>query len=224
MTSIHHTATPAGGPTTLPHDLRDLRAVAGWGAAHIAEEEEQTDTRFFHRFFRRSNHDTTRHETAVSLDLDCAVFMLDAHGKLPADEYFVFYNNPMSPDGAVQLLADDLGAAADYDGDGDALLIHLDRVAGKINELEFTISIYQGGNNQRFNLGQVEDIHLSLYDTSGGQTPGRLIGRIDLQGDQHTNTGAVLARLRRTDTGWQLLPAHADGEPGGLQALAERHI
>ena len=36
------------------------------------------------------------------LDLDASVFMVGSNGKLPADEFFVFYNNLKSPDGALR--------------------------------------------------------------------------------------------------------------------------
>ena len=35
-------------------------------------------------------------------DLDASAFMLGHNGRLITDEFFVFYNNQLSPDGAVQ--------------------------------------------------------------------------------------------------------------------------
>ena len=46
--------------------------------------------------------------TGFDFDLDASAFMLGSNKKLPKDEYFVFYNNQKSPDGAVESTGDDL--------------------------------------------------------------------------------------------------------------------
>ena len=37
-------------------------------------------------------------DTGAAFDLDASVFMLGATGKIPGEQYFVFYNNKESPD------------------------------------------------------------------------------------------------------------------------------
>ena len=49
------------------------------------------------------------------IDLDASVFMLGNNGKLIADEYFVFYNNLKSPDGALQHTGDNRTGTGDED-------------------------------------------------------------------------------------------------------------
>ena len=44
----------------------------------------------------------------ADFDLDASAFMLGENHKLPQDEFFVFYNNLQSPDGAVSSSGDDL--------------------------------------------------------------------------------------------------------------------
>ena len=44
--------------------------------------------------------------TGKEADLDASVFMIGKNGKLPEDEFFVFYNNLTSPDGAIVRLDD----------------------------------------------------------------------------------------------------------------------
>ena len=49
-------------------------------------------------------------------DLDASAFMLGENHKLPRDEFFVFYNNLKSPDGAVESMGDDrTGGSSDGD-------------------------------------------------------------------------------------------------------------
>jgi tellurium resistance protein TerD len=45
-------------------------------------------------------------DTGTAFDLDASVFMIGENGKIPQDEYFVFYNNLNSPDGSVKHLGD----------------------------------------------------------------------------------------------------------------------
>ena len=44
--------------------------------------------------------------SGYDFDLDASAFMLGANKKLPKDEFFVFYNNQKSPDGAVESTGD----------------------------------------------------------------------------------------------------------------------
>ena len=52
-------------------------------------------------------------------DLDASVFMIGSNGKLPKDEFFVFYNNLNSPDGSVQHTGDVLEASGGNDDDDE---------------------------------------------------------------------------------------------------------
>ena len=40
--------------------------------------------------------------SGFDFDLDASAFMLGENKKLPQDDFFIFYNNPKSPDGAVE--------------------------------------------------------------------------------------------------------------------------
>ena len=51
-----------------------------------------------------------------TIDLDASVFMVGASGKVPADEYFIFYNNLKSPDGGLQHTGDNRTGLGDHKG------------------------------------------------------------------------------------------------------------
>ena len=61
-------------------------------------------------------------DTGSAFDLDASVFMLGNNGKIPAEQYFVFYNNLTSPDGSVQHSGD----SRTGEGSGDDELIQID--------------------------------------------------------------------------------------------------
>jgi tellurium resistance protein TerD len=69
--------------------------------------------------------DTNASTTGAAFDLDASVFILGANSKLVGDDYFVFYNNAKSPDGAVTHTGDNL--TGDGDGDDESILVVLSK-------------------------------------------------------------------------------------------------
>lgn len=61
------------------------------------------------------------------VDLDASAFMLASNGRIPNDNYFVFYNNQESPDHAVRSSGDDRsgGSNAGSDSDDESLYVNL---------------------------------------------------------------------------------------------------
>ena len=63
--------------------------------------------------------------TGYDFDLDASAFMLGSNGKIPKDEFFVFYNNQKSPDGSVESMGDNLDGTDTEEGEDDET-IHVD--------------------------------------------------------------------------------------------------
>ncbi len=66
-------------------------------------------------------------------ELDLACFALTAHERVPGDDWFVFYNQPASPKGAILL-----------DPDRAAFLINLDVLPATIRKCVFTATLSHG--------------------------------------------------------------------------------
>ena len=81
--------------------------------------------------------------TGYDFDLDASAFMLGESGRIPTDEYFVFYNNPKSPDGSVESTGDDLTGGNSDGGDDETINVDLSKVDPKIQEIVFTATIYK---------------------------------------------------------------------------------
>ena len=77
--------------------------------------------------------DTNSSSTGSAFDLDASVFILGDNKKLIADEYFVFYNNLKSPDGAVEHTGDNLTGAGD--GDDEQIKVDLSLADSKASEI-----------------------------------------------------------------------------------------
>lgn len=76
-----------------------------------------------------------------SYEIDTSVFMLGTEGKIPDEQYFVFYNNPQSLDGSVQYLEHPLSSNS-LEGKTQ-IWIDIDRIDTQIEELVFVVTIHE---------------------------------------------------------------------------------
>ncbi|MDE5122269.1 MAG: TerD family protein, partial [Trichodesmium sp. St19_bin1] len=102
-------------------------------------------------------------DTGSGFDLDASVFMLGNNGKIPAEQYFVFYNNLTSPDGSVQHSGD--SRTGEGSGDDELIQIDLAKVDQVIQEVLFVVTIHEA-DARRQNFGQVRNSFIRIYDTT----------------------------------------------------------
>ena len=145
-------------------------------------------------------------------DLDASAFMLGSNGKTPKDEYFVFYNNQKSPDGAVESAGDDLTG-----DDGETLTVELPKVSPQVQEIIFTVTIYKA-EERRQNFGQVRNSFISISNADSDEE----IARYDLDEDFSIETAVEFGRLYRRNGEWKF-EAMGIGNKGGLQALVNKY-
>lgn len=156
-----------------------------------------------------------RQEDQGDLDLDACVFSLGADGKLLGESFFVFYNNPVSSDGAVELFGDAVVRSTDPD---EVLQIDLSKVDPRVMEIVLILSIHDF-EQRRQNFGQLRSCLVEILDASGKT---RLAGCA--LNDQFSSEGAVeLGKFCRNGVAWHY-QATGVGENGGLQSLVERYL
>lgn len=155
--------------------------------------------------------------TGYDFDLDASAFMLGSDGKIPTDEYFVFYNNPKSPDESVESTGDDLTGGSSDGGDDETLNIDLSKVSPQIQEIVFTATIYKAEERKQ-NFGQVRNSYIRIYDANNDTE----IARYDLDEDFSIETAVEFGRLYRYRGAWKF-EAMGIGSKGGLQALVNKY-
>jgi len=155
--------------------------------------------------------------TGYDFDLDASAFMLGSNGKIPSDEYFVFYNNQKSPDGSVESTGDDLTGGNSDGGDDETLNVDLTKVGAQIQEIVFTATIYKA-EERRQNFGQVRNSYIRIYDAVSNTE----IARYDLDEDFSIETAVEFGRLYRHNGEWKF-EAMGIGNKGGLQALINKY-
>lgn len=155
--------------------------------------------------------------TGYDFDLDASAFMLGESGRIPTDEYFVFYNNPKSPDGSVESTGDDLTGGNSDGGDDETINVDLSKVDPKIQEIVFTATIYKAEERGQ-NFGQVRNSYIRIYDAKTNAE----IARYDLDEDFSIETAVEFGRLYRRGDEWKF-EAMGIGNKGGLQSLVNKY-
>jgi tellurium resistance protein TerD len=161
--------------------------------------------------------DTNQTDTGADFDLDASVFMLGTNKKIPANEYFVFYNNLKSPDGAIEHTGDNL--TGEGEGDDETLLIDLSKIdTTKIKELVFVVTIHESESRNQ-NFGQVENSFIRLYD----QDTNREIAKFELDEDFSIETALEFGKLYFKDNSWRF-GAIGTGYKSGLQGFVDKFV
>ena len=156
--------------------------------------------------------------TGYDFDLDASAFMLGDNGKLPQDEFFVFYNNPLSPDQAVESSGDDMTGGNSDGGDDETLSVDLTKIDARIKEIIFTVTIHKA-EERRQNFGQVRNSYIRIYNAVSNEE----IARYDLDEDFSVETAVEFGRLYKRNGEWKF-EAVGQGYKGGLQFFVDKYV
>jgi tellurium resistance protein TerD len=167
-------------------------------------------------------------------DLDVSAFLLTCNGKIPADEYAVFYNSeltidsqegkrPYSGDGSVLGAVDAIDGTESDGEDDEDMRIYFEKVWEGIEQIVITVSITKYPNDLKKdrrtllqNFGMVDDCYVRVWDDETGNE----ILRYNLK-DQFTNEDAVeFCRFIRVGDSWEFV-ATGEKHTGGLSRLIE---
>lgn len=138
--------------------------------------------------------------SAPGLTFDISCFGLDAREQLSDDRYFIFFNQPKSPEEAIQLL----GPQA---GDTESFRVTLDSIPPAVQKLAFTATIDGDGQMSQISPGYIRLV-------AGGEE----VARYAFTGAEFSTERAVmLADVYLKDV-WRFA-AVGQGFDGGLEAL-----
>ena len=136
--------------------------------------------------------------TGYDFDLDASAIMIDAQRKLVSEDYFVFYNNLNSPDGALTHTGDDLSGKNSDGDDDEAIMIDLDKVDARVEEILFVVTI-EDFERRRQNFGQVRNSYIRIVDQNNSQE----IAKYELDEDFSIETGIEFGRLYKKNGSWK---------------------
>ncbi|MBV1955518.1 TerD family protein, partial [Streptomyces sp. BV333] len=134
----------------------------------------------------------------LSFDISC--FGLDADERLSDDRYFIFFNQPTSPEESLQLL----GAQA---GDTESFRVTLERIPPQIQKLSFTATLDGAGQMSQIGPGYLRIV-------AGGEE----VARYSFDGSEFSTERAVMLGDFYVKDVWRFA-AVGQGFDGGLEAL-----
>jgi tellurium resistance protein TerD len=155
--------------------------------------------------------DTNKYDGGKDFDLDSSVFLLNSAGKATRPEDFIFYNNTIGANGAVEHTGDNTTGSGN--GDDEQVKVNLKTVPANIEKIAFTITIHDADVRGQ-NFGQVNNSYVHIMNADTNE---ELI-RYDLGEDFSIETAVVVGELYRHNGEWKF-NAIGSGYQGGLASL-----
>jgi tellurium resistance protein TerD len=99
--------------------------------------------------------------TNPACDVDVSAFLLDETGKVPGDNWFVFYGQTESPDGSVRF-------SAQSQNDREEISIHLQQLHPSVKKIVFVLTINDAFEQKR-NFSMIRDAYIRIMDHTSRQ-------------------------------------------------------
>ncbi len=94
-------------------------------------------------------------------DVDVSAFLLDSAGKVPGDEWFVFYGQTESPDHSTVFRTED-------SADRESITIRLDRLNPSVKKIVFVLTIHEA-LEKKLHFGMVQDAYIRILNEETGE-------------------------------------------------------
>jgi tellurium resistance protein TerD len=150
-------------------------------------------------------------------DINATACMLGEDEKLPADNFFVFYNNLRSLDGACVHTGEDLRGGNSVGDDDEQIRIDLSKISPQITSIVFSASIHDA-DEKRQNFVQIQNSHIRIFNTDTEEE----ICKYELSEDFPTETAIEFGRLYLHNGEWKF-EATGIGHKNGLQGIVDKY-
>jgi len=154
-----------------------------------------------------------RRTDGAAFDLDASAFVVGADDKVLSDANFVFYNNKVSPDGAVMYSGDN--RSGEGEGDDETIRIDFTKLSPNAKKVVIAVTIHDGEINGQ-NFGSVQNAFARVINEADGKE----LARYDLSEDASMNAAMVFVELYRGSEGDIKVKAIGEGWRSGLAGLA----
>ena len=159
--------------------------------------------------------DTNSSSTGTGFDLDASIFVMGDNKKILSDSHFVFYNNPKTPDGAVEHTGDNL--TGDGDGDDEQIKVDLSKIDANASEICIVVTIHDAEVRKQ-NFGQVRNSYIRIFDSNSNAE----LLKYELEEDFSIETAIEFGRIYKRGTDWKF-EAVGIGMKGGLEDFLTKY-
>lgn len=153
--------------------------------------------------------------TYTSYDLDSEAFLLGANDKVLGDAWFVFYNQPVSPDGSVVHCGDN--KTGQGDGDDEIIHIKLSQVNPMVEKIIFIVTINEA-KVYGYNFGNIKNAFIRVVDKQNN----RELIRFQLSEYYKEVISMMVGELYKKDGEWRFNPI-GSGTGDDLEGLCRRY-
>jgi tellurium resistance protein TerD len=150
-------------------------------------------------------------------DLDASAFILTPSDKVRSDADFIFYNQLVGANGAVEHQGDNRTGAGD--GDDEVIKLDLSKLDSQadIGKIAMVVTIHDADRKKQ-NFGQIENAFIRVVNEENGQE----VVRFDLTEDYSVETAMIFGEIYKKDGEWRF-SAVGQGFAGGLAAVCQRY-
>lgn len=163
-----------------------------------------------------------RTDTGAGFDLDVSAFGLKENEsgepkKVGGDtDYFVFYGNIRSIDGAIIHSGDN--RTGEGEGDDEVITVDLTKLSAAVDEISFIVTIHEA-IERRQNFGQIPKAAIRLYNDETGA----LLAEYNLEEDFSTETAVQFGSLYKKDGVVSAFKAVGAGFNAGLNSFCSSY-
>jgi tellurium resistance protein TerD len=154
-----------------------------------------------------------RTTTGDKFDLDASALGCGDNGTVLSNEYFIFFNQARSPEGAIEHLGDN--RTGEGSGDDEVVAIDLSTAPAALNKVVFVTSIYDA-ETSGITFGQVRNAYIRVVNSADNGE----LARYDLSEDASVETAMVFGELYRNGAEWKFR-AIGQGYSSGLTGIAK---
>ena len=148
-------------------------------------------------------------------ELDVEAFLLGPSGKVLGDDWFVFYNQPVSPDGAVRLM--ESKAPGTEPGDDEVIQVRLSRVNPGVTKIVLILTIHEALTHG-YRFDGIDSAYVRIVSRSSG----RELVRFQLTDYYSSVCSMMVGELYRYKEEWRFNPV-GNGTADDLAGLCGRY-
>ncbi|WNR45560.1 TerD family protein [Paenibacillus roseipurpureus] len=135
-------------------------------------------------------------KTAVEIDIDASVILLDEKGHITKEKHVVYFGNLQSPDGSVVHSGDN--RTGDGDGDDEQVTIQLGQVPADVSKMVFVVNIYDCVNRKQ-DFGLVQSAYIRVLNGSNQQE----LVKFNLTDNYASKTSLIVGEIYRHSGEWK---------------------
>lgn len=152
-----------------------------------------------------------------NIDCDASAFMINKNGKLSSKNDIVYFGSLKSKCGSIIHTGDNLTGYGE--GDDEVLMVYLNQVPSNIEEIVFTVNIYQA-KLKRQHFGMIENAFIRIVNDDTNKE----LVRFNLTEKYSNKTAMIFGSLKRISGQWEFNALGEGTNDSSISELANKFL